>query len=174
MLNKLLEHNDQVVLTPSALTRFHSRAPPGISVLDYLKRIVKYTNLEVSPWTFPFPPHDETSCPPIELAKTLCAYSNPLDPRLAEPTETPPPLPPSLHRHHMHQPSHFYSILPDRPPVRHLGDNRRFESPLRRLLYQRPLCQSRRDQGGRVERAREGVSEGDGLGLVCEFRFWFA
>jgi hypothetical protein len=48
MLNKLLEHNDQVVLTPSALTRFHSRAPPGISVLDYLKRIVKYTNLEVS------------------------------------------------------------------------------------------------------------------------------
>jgi hypothetical protein len=48
MLNKLLEHNDQVVLTPSALTRFHSRAPPGISVVDYLKRIVRYTNLEVS------------------------------------------------------------------------------------------------------------------------------
>lgn len=49
MLNKLLEHNDQVVLTPSSLTRFHSRAPPGISVLDYLKRIVKYTNLEKLP-----------------------------------------------------------------------------------------------------------------------------
>lgn len=44
-----MEHNDQVVLTPSALTRFHSRAPPGISVLDYLNRIVKYTNLEVRP-----------------------------------------------------------------------------------------------------------------------------
>lgn len=53
MLNKLLEHNDQVILTPSSLTRFHSRAPPGISVLDYLKRIVKYTNLEVS---FPLSP----------------------------------------------------------------------------------------------------------------------
>lgn len=29
------------------LTRFHSRAPPAISVIEYLKRIVKYTNIEV-------------------------------------------------------------------------------------------------------------------------------
>ncbi|KAI5451069.1 Pho80p cyclin [Naganishia albida] len=49
MLNKLMEHNDQVVLTPSSLTRFHSRAPPAISVIDYLRRIVKYTNLERLP-----------------------------------------------------------------------------------------------------------------------------
>ena len=47
MLNMLMEHNDQVVLTPESLTRFHSRAAPGISVEEYLKRIVKYTNMEV-------------------------------------------------------------------------------------------------------------------------------
>jgi hypothetical protein len=48
MLDLLMQHNDQVQLTPDALTRFHSRAAPGISVLDYLRRIVKYTNMEVS------------------------------------------------------------------------------------------------------------------------------
>ena len=31
-----------------SLTRFHSRAPPSISVLDYLRRIVKFTKIEVS------------------------------------------------------------------------------------------------------------------------------
>lgn len=47
MLELLCQHNDQVLLTPDALTRFHSRAPPGITIIDYLRRIVKYTNLEV-------------------------------------------------------------------------------------------------------------------------------
>ncbi|ORX33556.1 cyclin-domain-containing protein [Kockovaella imperatae] len=49
MLNMLIQHNDQVVLTPDALTRFHSRAAPGISVEEYLKRIVRYTNMETIP-----------------------------------------------------------------------------------------------------------------------------
>lgn len=49
MLNLLMAHNDQVLLTPDALTRFHSRAAPGITVIDYLRRIVKYTNMEVRP-----------------------------------------------------------------------------------------------------------------------------
>ncbi|OCF59925.1 alternative cyclin Pho80 [Kwoniella mangroviensis CBS 10435] len=49
MLELLIKHNDQVILTPDALTRFHSRAAPGISVKDYLGRIVKYTNLEKIP-----------------------------------------------------------------------------------------------------------------------------
>ncbi|WOO80198.1 Nuc-1 negative regulatory protein preg [Vanrija pseudolonga] len=49
MLDLLCQHNDQVVLTPDALTRFHSRASPGISVVEYLRRIVKYTNLEKIP-----------------------------------------------------------------------------------------------------------------------------
>lgn len=31
-----------------SLTRFHSRSAPGISVLDYLRRIVRFANVEVS------------------------------------------------------------------------------------------------------------------------------
>lgn len=46
MIMQLIEHNDKLPLTPSGLTRFHSRAPPAISVHDYLSRIVKYTTLE--------------------------------------------------------------------------------------------------------------------------------
>ena len=66
MLQRLIEHNDRIPLSPyaigslpsstvelttrfssEALTRFHSRAAPNISVLDYLKRIVQYTKAEV-------------------------------------------------------------------------------------------------------------------------------
>ncbi|KAL1922400.1 uncharacterized protein VTP21DRAFT_9939 [Calcarisporiella thermophila] len=46
MLGRLTSHNDQIPLTPAMLTRFHSRAPPSISVYDYLRRIVKYTSIE--------------------------------------------------------------------------------------------------------------------------------
>ncbi|CAE7083985.1 unnamed protein product [Rhizoctonia solani] len=52
MLDRLTSHNDQIPLRPpepsEALTRFHSRSPPGISIQEYLKRIVKYTNVERS------------------------------------------------------------------------------------------------------------------------------
>ncbi|KAF9435785.1 hypothetical protein BGZ76_005540 [Entomortierella beljakovae] len=48
MLCRLTAHNDQIPLTSANLTRFHSRAPPQISVFDYLRRIVKYTSLERS------------------------------------------------------------------------------------------------------------------------------
>ncbi|KAI9011121.1 cyclin-domain-containing protein [Gaertneriomyces semiglobifer] len=48
MLNRLITHNDRLpaLLAPNHLTRFHSRAPPGISILDYMKRIVRYANIE--------------------------------------------------------------------------------------------------------------------------------
>ncbi|KIY65683.1 cyclin-domain-containing protein [Cylindrobasidium torrendii FP15055 ss-10] len=48
MLQRLMSHNDLIPLSPQALTRFHSRSAPGISVLDYLKRIVKFINVEKS------------------------------------------------------------------------------------------------------------------------------
>lgn len=35
------------VLSREALTRFHSRSTPSISILDYLKRIIRFTNVEV-------------------------------------------------------------------------------------------------------------------------------
>lgn len=65
MLERLMAHNDRIPLSPCAplprirtafhltdppsesLTRFHSRSAPAISVLDYLKRIVRFTNVEV-------------------------------------------------------------------------------------------------------------------------------
>ncbi|KAI8088327.1 cyclin-domain-containing protein [Thamnidium elegans] len=48
MLGRLITHNDLIPLTPSNLTRFHSRTPPNISLSDYLRRIVKYTSVEKS------------------------------------------------------------------------------------------------------------------------------
>ncbi|KAG8911226.1 hypothetical protein FRC01_005838, partial [Tulasnella sp. 417] len=48
MIDRLITHNDQIPLQPDALTRFHSRLPPGISVHDYFARIVKYANVERS------------------------------------------------------------------------------------------------------------------------------
>ncbi|QRW24137.1 Cellulase (glycosyl hydrolase family 5 protein) [Rhizoctonia solani] len=42
------DRRNPIPLRPEALTRFHSRTPPGISIQDYLKRIVKYTNVERS------------------------------------------------------------------------------------------------------------------------------
>ena len=46
MLDKLITHNDRIPLTPTSLTRFHSRAPPTISITSYLQRISRYTNVE--------------------------------------------------------------------------------------------------------------------------------
>ena len=67
MLERLMAHNDLIPLLPYAvflqlaaclslssesLTRFHSRSAPVISVLDYLRRIVRFTNVEVSLYCF--------------------------------------------------------------------------------------------------------------------------
>ncbi|KAJ8592511.1 cyclin-domain-containing protein [Rhizopogon salebrosus TDB-379] len=46
MLERLIAHNDKIPLSPESLTRFHSRAVPNISVLDYLRRIIKWTKVE--------------------------------------------------------------------------------------------------------------------------------
>ncbi|KAL4073840.1 cyclin-domain-containing protein [Scleroderma yunnanense] len=48
MLERLMAHNDQIPLLPQSLTRFHSRAIPSISVLDYLRRIIKFTKVETT------------------------------------------------------------------------------------------------------------------------------
>ncbi|EJF65098.1 cyclin-domain-containing protein [Dichomitus squalens LYAD-421 SS1] len=48
MMERLMAHNDQIPLSPKSLTRFHSRSAPGISVLDYLRRIIKFTKAERS------------------------------------------------------------------------------------------------------------------------------
>ncbi|KDQ57695.1 hypothetical protein JAAARDRAFT_130759 [Jaapia argillacea MUCL 33604] len=48
MLGRLIAHNDQIPLSPESLTRFHSRSAPNITILEYLRRIVKFTNVERS------------------------------------------------------------------------------------------------------------------------------
>ncbi|KAF8813667.1 cyclin-domain-containing protein [Phlegmacium glaucopus] len=48
MLDRLMSHNDLIPLSPESLTRFHSRSTPSISILDYLKRIIRFTNVEKS------------------------------------------------------------------------------------------------------------------------------
>ncbi|KAF8556327.1 cyclin-domain-containing protein [Imleria badia] len=48
MLERLIAHNDRIPLLPESLTRFHSRSTPAISVLDYLRRIIRFTKVEKS------------------------------------------------------------------------------------------------------------------------------
>ncbi|KAL2066196.1 hypothetical protein VTL71DRAFT_2267 [Oculimacula yallundae] len=45
MIQELIETNDRLPLRSGVLTRFHSRTPPGISVLDYLQRLAKHATL---------------------------------------------------------------------------------------------------------------------------------
>lgn len=45
MLMRLIQHNDSIPLKDGQLTRFHSRAPPGISVHDYLARLTFHATL---------------------------------------------------------------------------------------------------------------------------------
>ena len=45
MLLDLIRYNDAIPLASNHLTRFHSRAPPGISVVDYLQRLTTHATL---------------------------------------------------------------------------------------------------------------------------------
>lgn len=45
MLLELIKFNDEIPLKNGRLTRFHSRAPPGIGVKDYLQRLTTHATL---------------------------------------------------------------------------------------------------------------------------------
>ncbi|KAL8769841.1 MAG: hypothetical protein Q9209_004279 [Squamulea sp. 1 TL-2023] len=45
MLTELVRFNDAIPLKDGRLTRFHSRAPPGISIKDYLQRLTTHATL---------------------------------------------------------------------------------------------------------------------------------
>ncbi|TKX27417.1 cyclin-like protein 1 [Elsinoe australis] len=45
MLMELIRLNDKIPLKDGKLTRFHSRAPPGISCHDYLNRLIQHATL---------------------------------------------------------------------------------------------------------------------------------
>lgn len=48
VMSDTVHQNDQSPFTTDKLTRFHSRASPGISIHDYLLRIIKFCNLDKS------------------------------------------------------------------------------------------------------------------------------
>ncbi|KAJ1743568.1 Pho80p cyclin [Coemansia sp. RSA 989] len=46
MFTRVVAHNDRLPLGSQKPTRFHSRAPPNISVSEYMQRVAKYASLE--------------------------------------------------------------------------------------------------------------------------------
>eukprot|EP00474_Spongospora_subterranea_P010200 CRZ10658.1 hypothetical protein [Spongospora subterranea] len=44
VLKQLCARNDQLVLDPDSVTKFHALKPPAITILDYLERIRKYAS----------------------------------------------------------------------------------------------------------------------------------
>lgn len=154
MLGRLIAHNDNIPLSPSVevnqidnldtvlsdrsetLTRFHSRSPPAIPVLDYLRRIVRYTKVEV--WiamsSFYFYVLLTGANPEILLAHY-----------------------PVLYRSDLHSDSDH--ILPHRPSVPNHIDSDRLQGFMRCILHQYSLCQSRWNYPGcRIKPLRERVS----------------
>ncbi|KAJ2697032.1 Pho80p cyclin [Coemansia sp. IMI 203386] len=48
MFTRVVQHNDRLMTVSQKPTRFHSRAPPNITINDYLQRVTKYALLEPS------------------------------------------------------------------------------------------------------------------------------
>lgn len=46
MLTEIVEINDRLPFNPQKLTRFHSRTPAGITIKDYLHRIVRFCSID--------------------------------------------------------------------------------------------------------------------------------
>ncbi|KAI0044535.1 cyclin-domain-containing protein [Auriscalpium vulgare] len=46
MFERLMSINDRIPLSPEGISRFHSASVPHIRVLEYLRRIVRFTNVE--------------------------------------------------------------------------------------------------------------------------------
>ncbi|KAJ2004886.1 Pho80p cyclin [Coemansia sp. RSA 2322] len=46
MFSRVVQHNDRLPTGQQKPTRFHSRAPPNITINDYLQRVAKYASLE--------------------------------------------------------------------------------------------------------------------------------
>ena len=118
MLQRLIVHNDQIPLSPEALTRFHSRSPPAISVLDYLRRIVRYANVEVRHICFRCPTF--VSYLPSITAYVLAHHS-------------------SLHRSNMRSNAAIHIVLSHGTPLRHSGCRSRLQGIMRRILFKRTL-----------------------------------
>lgn len=114
------------------LTRFHSRSPPGISVVDYLRRIVRYTNIEVRK----------------SLARACEFEADRLTPsiQLLHSTEIAASDSFALPRRLLRPPADFYTLVLDGPPFSHLLGLCRQQGHLRLVLHQLALRKGRRHQ----------------------------
>lgn len=138
-----------------ALTRFHSRSPPGISVLDYLARIVKYANVDVS-----LPSRARSL--PLDHAHASCFHRR-LPSSSGRASFASALLPPdhlTLYRPNLHPTTQIHHNFTYRSPFRYRLYYRLEQGALRRILHQRPLCQSRRHQDQRTQPPRARVPYG--------------
>lgn len=131
-------------LAPSeSLTRFHSRAVPNISILDYLQRIIKWTKVEVR-FQSSMTSVPSTLITPVEIMLT--------------PHTT-------LHRPNVCPHAPLYPLLSHMSPLHYRFYHRLQQRPLRLLLHQRPLRPCGRHPCYGAQRPRARVSPRDRLAL---------
>ena len=165
MLQRLIEHNDRIPLSPyaigslpssivllttrlssEALTRFHSRTAPNISVLDYLRRIVQYTKVEVCLLQISF------------KSSLMLPCTSRLSPALIEVV---PSDHSSLHRSDLRAQPPVYNNLTHLPPFRHRIHFNCLQDLLRFILPEQRICQSRWNRYRGAQRPRTRVFKHD-------------
>lgn len=146
MLQRLITHNDQIPLSPEALTRFHSRTPPAISVLDYLRRIVKYANVEVSLVLF-----QQISY--ILSLRLMTAYM--------------PTYHSSLHRSALCSDAALHALVSHRTSLCYRCGCRGIQGLMRWFLHKRSLRSCWWNSSWRTQRPRAGALVGYRLAVDC-------
>ena len=184
----LIRPDDQPDVPPrESISRFHSASVPQISILEYLRRIVRFTNLEVCPG--PFSPslstHHPISFLPLILPhkhttkltrRNLIFYISLfifvpfptlISPRFTttmtdESIQTEDLSAPrfALHRPDLRARANLHDILPDRSPIHHLRRLPLLKIALRCLLHKRALCSRRRPRPIRALSSRARLSSG--------------
>lgn len=171
MLERVMAHNDQIPLSPyvflqllrtfitslirilirESLTRFHSRSAPSISILDYLKRIIKYTNVEVRNIALDRSPETMILTPPFFFA--------PLLPEVLSFGHT------LLHRSHLCSHAIVHTFISHMSPIRDYFYRRLQQGSLRRILHQQLVRQGGRHIRYRAERSGKRISGSNRLAI---------
>lgn len=132
-----------IIFIPSeSLTRFHSRTVPNISVLDYLRRIIKWTKVEVR--------IHYSILKPIRLTRISEIMPSPHT-TLCRPNLRP------------HAPLH--PLLPHLPPLHNRIHHSLQQRPLRLLLHKRPIRPRRRHPRPRTKHPRTRIPSRNRLAL---------
>jgi hypothetical protein len=112
-------------------------------ILDYLCRILRFTNLEVCP--SPFVPSPTRTSPSDKTNYELTNYkSSIIYVRRGKTTEDLPTTRPTLHRPDRRARADLHDILPNRAPLHHLRHLPPLQITLRRVLHKSALRAGRR------------------------------